>query len=165
MHNRVLFQLEKLLAATGRATLRFNFRGTGASEGAHDGGRGELEDARAAADELLRRSPGVTLDVVGYSFGCFVAWRALGNDPRTRTLTGIGVALRIIDFSFARTIDTPMTILQGEEDEYGSGDEIRAFAASFPHPPRLVIVPGADHLFTRGYDRLLTALPEVVAGL
>jgi hypothetical protein len=165
MHNRVIFQFEKAFAATGRATLRMNFRGAGASEGAHDEGRGETVDVRAAADELARLVPGAAIDVFGYSFGCWVSWRALGADPRTATLTGVGVPLRTADFAFARDLRPLITIVQGEEDEYGSGAEVRALAASLPVPPRLFLLEGADHLFTRGYERLLAAIPQVVAGL
>lgn len=165
MHNRVVFQFEKAFAATGRATLRMNFRGAGASEGAHDEGRGETADVRAAADELIRLVPGAAIDVLGYSFGCWVSWRALGDDPRAATLTGVGVPLRTSDFAFARDLHRPITIVQGEEDEYGDGAAVRALAASLPVPPRLFLIPGADHLFTRGYDRLMAAIPEVVAGL
>ena len=165
MHNRVIFQFEKAFAATGRATLRMNFRGAGASEGAHDEGRGEVDDVRAAADELERLVPGAAIDVLGYSFGCWVSWRALGDDPRTATLTGVGIPLRTTDFAFARDLRRPITIVQGEEDEYGDGAAIRALAATFPVPPRVFLIEGADHLFTRGYDRLLAGIPEVVAGL
>ena len=165
MHNRVIFQFEKAFAATGRATLRMNFRGAGASEGAHDEGRGETDDVRAAADALAGFVPGAAIDVLGYSFGCWVSWRALGDDPRTATLTGVGVPLRTADFAFARDLRGPITIVQGEEDEYGDGAAVRALAASFPVPPRLFMLEGADHLFTRGYERLLAVIPDVVAGL
>jgi len=131
----------------------------------HDDGRGESDDVRSAADELLRLVPGAALDVLGYSFGCLVCWHTLGADPRTRSLTGVGVPLRIADFAFARELRVPLTIVQGEEDEYASGPEVRAFAASLASAPRLFFIEGADHLFTRGYDRLLAVIPEVVAGL
>src|SRR5271155_1482205 len=52
MHNKVVYQTTKSLAGLGMPVLRFNFRGTGLSEGAHDRGRGELEDVRAALDFL-----------------------------------------------------------------------------------------------------------------
>jgi hypothetical protein len=42
---------------------------------------------------------------------------------------------------------------------------VRAFAASLHIPPRLFIIEGADHLFTRGYERLLATIPEIVSGL
>ena len=165
MHNRVIFQFEKAFATTGRATLRMNFRGAGATEGAHDEGRGEVDDVRAAADELARLHPGCAIDVLGYSFGCWVSWRALGHDPRTASLTGVGVPLRTADFSFAGALRAPISIVQGEEDEYGNGDAIRALTETFAVVPRVFLVEGADHLFTRGYDRLLAVIPEVVAGL
>jgi alpha/beta superfamily hydrolase len=165
MHNRVIFQFEKAFAAAGRATLRINFRGAGASEGTHDEGRGEAEDVRAGADELARLVPGASLDVLGYSFGCWVSWRALGDDPRTRTLTGVGVPLRTADFTFARALRRPITIVQGEQDEFGDAVQVRALASSLASSPRLFLIEGADHLFTRGYERLLAAIPEVVGGL
>src|ERR1700719_3146739 len=74
MYNNVV---ERILAAmwqAGYATLRFNFRGVGASDGEHDGGRGEVDDA-AAAMTYLRSQPGVARSgavMAGYSFGAMV---------------------------------------------------------------------------------------------
>src|SRR5947209_14828027 len=59
MHNKVVYQVAKSLDALGMAVLRFNFRGAGLSEGAHDRGMGEREDVRAGIDFLAREYPGV----------------------------------------------------------------------------------------------------------
>src|SRR5512141_2598711 len=52
MHNKVVFHAMKALSGFGFPVLRFNFRGAGLSEGKHDEGRGEREDAKAALDWL-----------------------------------------------------------------------------------------------------------------
>ena len=48
MHNKVVYHAAKAFSSFGLPVLRFNFRGTGLSEGTHDDGRGEVEDVRAA---------------------------------------------------------------------------------------------------------------------
>ncbi|MCE2559417.1 MAG: hypothetical protein J4F98_12650, partial [Acidobacteria bacterium] len=53
----------------GGAALRFNFRGTGRSEGRHDAGRGEVDDLATCEQELSRRFPRLPRIGVGYSFG------------------------------------------------------------------------------------------------
>ena len=58
MHNKVVYQSAKALHHRGIPVLRFNFRGAGLSEGAHDKGRGEQDDVRAALDYLAARVSG-----------------------------------------------------------------------------------------------------------
>ena len=48
MHNKVVYHAAKAFASFGLPVLRFNFRGTGLSEGVHDDGRGEVDDVRAS---------------------------------------------------------------------------------------------------------------------
>ena len=68
MHNKVVYRAAKTMHSFGLPTLRFNFRGTGLSEGEHDEGRGEREDVRAALDWLQHRYSLPVL-VTGFSFG------------------------------------------------------------------------------------------------
>ena len=64
MFNNVVDAILSALWQLGYSTLRFNFRGVGASEGEHDGGRGERDDAAAAMTYLLSQ-PGVRKDGAG----------------------------------------------------------------------------------------------------
>ena len=50
MHNKVVYHAAKAFSSFGLPVLRFNFRGTGLSEGVHDNGYGEVDDVRAAVD-------------------------------------------------------------------------------------------------------------------
>src|SRR3979490_1395100 len=52
MHNKVVYNTMKVFQEFGLPVLRFNFRGTGLSEGTHDEGHGEQDDVRAALEWL-----------------------------------------------------------------------------------------------------------------
>src|SRR2546429_7872728 len=71
LHNKVVFHAMKALNSFGFPVLRFNFRGTGLSEGQHAHGAGEVEDVRAALDWIERE---YTLPILfaGFSFGAAV---------------------------------------------------------------------------------------------
>lgn len=78
MDNNVIYAVRRVLVERGIAVLCFNFRGVGQSEGVHDGGRGEVDDALAAVDYLAGREDidRVALGLAGYSFGGTVALAA-----------------------------------------------------------------------------------------
>src|SRR5436189_1369641 len=58
MHNKVVFRAAAGLTDAGLATLRFNFRGVGASTGEHNEIEGGKEDVRDALDYLGANFPG-----------------------------------------------------------------------------------------------------------
>lgn len=160
MHFKVVFRAAKALQRQGVAALRFNFRGVGTSEGAHDHGRGEQDDVRAALDELERRFPGRPLLVGGFSFGSTMALRVSASEPRPRAAFALGFpAAMIVDASYLESVRVPRLFVQGERDEIGPPDRLRALVERLPEPRKLVIIEGADHFFT---DRL-EALEETLA--
>src|SRR5437588_3342483 len=69
MHNKVVYRIARGLRRTGSVVLRFNFRGVNLSEGVHDEGPGELEDARTALEFLRERYPELPFSIAGFSFG------------------------------------------------------------------------------------------------
>src|SRR5216110_1476121 len=81
MTNKVVTTLERALHELGLATLRFNFRGVGASAGTYDHGNGETDDALAIAAWLARVRPRDALWLAGFSFGSYVALRAAEQLP------------------------------------------------------------------------------------
>ena len=94
MHNKVVFRAVQALTRSGFSTLRFNFRGVGLSEGRYDGGRGEIDDFRAAMDEAARTG-GLPLVAGGFSFGSAVGLKAIARDadPRASAFIALGLPL------------------------------------------------------------------------
>ena len=162
MHNKVVFRVAQALGDLGIPVLRFNFRGVGRSGGTHDYGRGEADDVRAALDELSVLFPDVPLLVAGFSFGSWVGLPVGCADERVVQLLGVGVPVGVLDLSALAQCTKPRLFIQGEHDEYGNPEAITNWVATVPEPKRLVIIPGADHFFTRQQDELREA---VVAGM
>lgn len=159
MHFKVVFRAAKALQSQGVAVLRFNFRGVGRSEGAHDHGIGEQEDARAALDEMERRYPGLPLLLGGFSFGSAMAARVAARDVRVRAVVLLGFpVIRVEGRSGLADVRQPRLFVQGGDDEFGSGDALRALVAPLPEPRRLAVVEGADHFFTGRLDELQTPI-------
>ena len=150
MHNKVVYHAMKAFSTFALPTLRFNFRGTGLSEGAHDHGIGEQDDVRAAVDYLDRtfRKP---ILVTGFSFGANVALRAACGDPRVTGLIGLGLPIRAAGrdytYGFLPQCTAPKLFLSGTADQFGPPDIMEQVLALAPEPKRLVWIEGAEHFF------------------
>lgn len=117
MESHVVILAAQACAARNVATLRFNFRGVGASTGKHDDGRGEQDDVRAALAELRRRLPaGAPVALAGYSFGAAVAAAVAASTP-IRGLALIAPPLRIMPL-MPPAVSGPFLIVVGAEDQY-----------------------------------------------
>jgi hypothetical protein len=164
MHFKVVFRIAKALQEQRLAVLRFNFRGVGRSEGVHDDGRGEQDDAVAALAELERRLPGLPLVMAGFSFGSVVALRVAAREPRVRAVAALGFPL--VRFGDAATLQAPRQprlFVQGERDQFGAGDALRALVDPLPPPKELVVVPGASHFFDEKLDAMQAAVSSWAA--
>jgi len=156
MHNKVVFHTMKALNSFGFPVLRFNFRGTGLSEGEHDNGMGEVEDVRAALDWLDSEFH-LPLIFAGFSFGAAVGLRASCPDPRVRAVIGVGTPVapvageseqpREYSFDFLRECTKPKLLVSGARDQFGPRAKLEALIAAIPEPKKLVIIEGADHFF------------------
>ena len=159
MHFKTVFRAAKALQERGLAALRFNFRGVGLSEGIHDRGGGEVDDARAALDEAQRLFPSLPLVLGGFSFGSVISARLASIDARVAAVFVLGFpAARAGDVSFLPSIRVPRLFVQGERDVFGGPEEMRELVDPLPEPRSLVIVPGADHFFTGKLDALHAAI-------
>jgi uncharacterized protein len=158
MHNKVVFHAAKALDALGIAVLRFNFRGAGLSEGSHDQGSGELDDARSALDFLGGEFAGTPLLVAGFSFGCLVGLRAGCEDARVEKLIGIGAPVNNSDFSYLGQCAKPKLFVHGSNDEFGEVGKVRQLVRSLPGENELVIVNGVDHFFAGKIEDLVKGI-------
>ena len=158
MHTKVVFRVAQALGELGMPVLRFNFRGVGRSMGRFDDGRGEADDVRSALNALSARFPGVPLCLAGFSFGAWVGLPVGCGDARVRQIIGVGVPVALLGADDLANCDKPKLIVQGERDQYGPLDELRAWFARLPEPKALTVVPGADHFFTEQAAELRDAI-------
>jgi uncharacterized protein len=147
MHNKVVYQAAKSLDALGLPVLRFNFRGTGMSEGKHDLGVREREDVRAALDFLAAKFPNIPLLVAGFSFGCWVGLRVGCEDSRVTSLIGLGAPVNNADFSYLAQCEKPKLFVHGENDQFGDAEKLKSMVALLPGKNKVVVVEAADHFF------------------
>lgn len=158
MHNKVVYQAAKSLDALGLPVLRFNFRGTGLSEGKHDRGEGERDDVRVALDFLAAEFPSIPLLVCGFSFGCWVGLRVGCEDVRVKSLIGLGAPVNNVDFSYLLRCEKPKLFVHGANDIYGAREKIKSLVASLPGVNKLILVEDADHFFAGKLDQVDRAI-------
>jgi alpha/beta superfamily hydrolase len=160
LHNKVVFRVAKTLHAQRFPVLRFNFRGAGTSEGVHDDGRGERDDVAAALDYLAKEFPGRPILLSGFSFGAWVGLRVGCEDSRVIELIGLGLPVNSSDLSYLHSCAKPKLIVQGSNDQYGSGEKLQTLFDTIPEPKKLVLVDGADHFFTSKLDHVAGAIDK-----
>ena len=159
LHNKVVFRAARGLENANVATLRFNFRGAGASAGTHDEGEGEQQDVQAAIDWIVRQHPGKKLFVGGFSFGAWVASRVACEVPDVAAMFLIGTPVNKYDFGHLRSCEKPILFLHGTQDEYGDVAKLEKLIPQIRNAES-VVVTGADHFFTKQ----LEAVEETLRG-
>ena len=128
--------------------MRFNFRGTGASEGAYDDGRGETLDLLAVAEWVGRVRPDDALWLAGFSFGSYVALLAARHLP-VRQMISIAPPVGRWDFSAAIAPPCPWLVVQGEDDDVVEPQAVFDWIEAMPEKPALVRMPETGHFFHR----------------
>jgi uncharacterized protein len=159
MHNKVVYHAMKVLNAPEWGlcwpVLRFNFRGTGLSEGQHDG-RAESADVSAAL-HWLHAEYRLPVVLVGFSFGAAMAIAAsCATEPQRETSLRALVALGLPTQGFGHTYRYPVLskcslpkfFLSGDDDSFAPQQDLRQVVDAAAEPKDLVLVPGADHFFT-----------------
>jgi alpha/beta superfamily hydrolase len=150
MHNKVVYHAMKTLSSFGLPVLRFNFRGTGLSEGKHDDGHGEQDDVRTAIQWLTSTFARPIL-FAGFSFGAHVGMRACCGDPRVTGLIGLGLPVhaesRDYAYSFLADCVTPKLLISGDHDEYAPRAALTPVWANAAAPKKLAWIAGANHFF------------------
>jgi uncharacterized protein len=162
MHTKAVYRATKALAGLGCVVLRFNFRGVGQSEGTFDNAVGERDDFRAGLDFMAARYRDAELWAAGFSFGAYVALTSGARDDRVSRLIGIAPALQMYDFSEVAASTKAKYFVQGERDELCPLAQMQSFFARLPEPKRLVVVPGASHLFDGKVEEVGRAMTELL---
>lgn len=165
MHSAVVVAIAKVLAERDLrvATLRFNYRGVGASGGSYGEGLGEVLDTRAALRALRERAPSAKLTVCGYSFGTWVGLRAAAIDGGVERVALVAPAVRLFEFvrEDAATLGGRIAIYLGDRDEYCDVAEARDLAAALG--ASLQVFEKSDHFFLASRRKLAEAVVPFVA--
>lgn len=158
----------RALAAAGRATLRFNFRGVGRSEGAYDRGAGEVRDAAGAVAFMAERFGSSPAAIAGWSFGAIVALHAALADRAVDTYVALAPPVRMgseLDISHDPTVDELAAWhgralgICGTEDPFCTPKALDAWAEQLPGM-EVVVLEGEDHFFSGAHERVA----QLVAG-
>lgn len=165
MHNKVAHTLARSFVKLGFAALRFNFRGTEASDGSYDQGVGEYDDAVAAIEWMRQWMDGNQLHgplwLAGFSFGAAIAVRvSLATQPDG--LVSVAPAVARFANGIKDQPQCPWLIVQGDRDELVAVDETLAWVNTLDPGPELLIMPGAEHFFHGKLLDLRAAVTEFV---
>jgi alpha/beta superfamily hydrolase len=149
MFNNVVDAILGTMWQLGYATLRFNFRGVGASEGEHDGGPGEADDAGAAMAFLLSQ-PGVRKDgavMAGYSFGAMVALDAGYEHADVARIVAVALPLSMSQPRMQAGASKPLLLVSGDHDSYSPVAALTTLQEKIGNSAQLEVIKGADHFF------------------
>jgi alpha/beta superfamily hydrolase len=139
LDNKVVQTLARAFVELGYEAWRPNFRGIGASEGAYDEGRGEVDDLLAVYKTISH--PKILL--AGFSFGGAMAARLAERVKPERLVL---VAPAVGNFP-APAVPADTLVIHGEADETVPLAEVLDWAR--PQELPVMIVPGAEHFFHR----------------
>lgn len=149
------------LLDVGAATLTFDFRGVGASEGVHGRGVDEVHDVAAALDEIAMRFPGVPLWLGGYSFGSIMAMSVA--DQRVAGWIGIAPPLAAMGGRPAAADDPrPVHLLVSGHDQFSPPDATAALTEGWAATTTTVL-PSADHFLAGHLDAVARFVATAVA--
>jgi uncharacterized protein len=157
MHNKVVFRAAAGLVDAGLITLRFNFRGVGASSGTHDG-EAEKQDVRDVLNYLAENYPRQEITLAGFSFGSRMGSEVAMNDERVVRLISIGTPVdKYNDFDYLTDLRKPILFVHGDRDEFGALENVKKLAAKIP-TAESVYFENCGHFF----DNHLNELRETV---
>ncbi len=146
MDNKVVTMLERTLRDAGAATLRFNFRGVGASLGSFDSGLGEGEDLAAVVAQARAWAPQARLWLAGFSFGSYVAAR-MADSLSADLLISVAPPVARFGFQdFARP-QCRWIVLQGDADEVVAPAEVYAYFQALQPPVEMLHFADTSHFF------------------
>jgi hypothetical protein len=167
MYNNVVEAALEAMWRLGWATLRFNFRGVGQSEGEHSGGSGEADDAAAAVDFLARELAISSQKIVlaGYSFGAMAALNAAPRLTDLGALMLIALPLRMTEADALQQFKPPIILAAGDSDNYCPPAQLQALHQALGSRAQLEIIRGADHFFGGNEAELADALERMLRNI
>ena len=167
MNNRIVQALYQTFVRRGFATLRFNFRGVGKSQGVFDNGIGELSDAAAALDWVQSIHPEAqTTWIAGFSFGAWIGMQLLMRRPEIKGFISIAPPANMYDFTFLAPCPSSGIIVQGTNDDVVPEPSVEKFVNKLKMQKNIIIdynlVKGANHFFKDHMEEMVEVVGSYV---
>ena len=163
MDNIVVRTIAEAYQQKGWSTLRFNFRGTGASQGRFDDGKGEQMDIEAAVTHLKVQGF-QTIELAGYSFGAWVLARWSQEQPDLpRTIRLIAPPVAFLDFTDIRRIPGLTQVAVGSGDDFAPSGQVATCMPVWHPEADFNIIPRGDHFFSGQLETLKEVLSRRIA--
>ncbi|MBA4757319.1 alpha/beta hydrolase [Sphingosinicella sp.] len=163
MNNAIVQAMYQSFVRRGFATLRFNFRGVGRSQGTFDQGVGELSDAASALDWLQQFNPEAPVTWVGgFSFGAWIGMQLLMRRPEIKGFISVAPPANMYDFGFLAPCPSSGLIVQGLADEVVAHGAVQKLVDKLKTQKHITItyetVPGANHFFANEMTDLMSVI-------
>jgi alpha/beta superfamily hydrolase len=167
MNNQIVYNLFYTFTNRGFATLRFNFRGVGRSQGAFDHGQGELSDAAAALDWLQAMNPDArTCWIAGVSFGCWIGMQLLMRRPEISGWVSVAPPANHYDFGFLAPCPCGGLMIVGDSDDLVPEPAVHKLVDKLNTQKGVKVdyrvFPKADHVFAAHADNVAEAVEDHV---
>ena len=143
LDNKVAQTLARAFVQLGWRSVRFNFRGVGASQGAWDEGVGEVDDALAVIE--AHRDPAAPLMLAGFSFGAYVASEAAVRLPESAKPQRLVLVGPSTERQQMAAVPADTLVIHGESDEVVPLSATLAWAR--PQNLPVIVFPGVGHFF------------------
>jgi len=165
MNNAIVQALYKTFVRRGFATLRFNFRGVGKSQGVFDNGIGELSDAASALDWVQSiHAEAESTWIAGFSFGAWIGMQLLMRRPEVEGFISIAAPANRFDFTFLAPCPSSGLFVHGSEDRVAPSKEVVSVIEKVKTQKGVQIehqvVDGANHFFDGKVDDLMETVDE-----
>lgn len=163
MNHPIALALYNIFVKRGFATLRFNFRGVGRSEGEFDNGVGELSDAASALDWLQAMNPESSGTwVAGFSFGALIGMQLLMRRPEVKGFISVAPPANLYDFGFLAPCPSSGLIVQGSSDEVVTEPAVLKLVEKLRTQRHITVdydvIPGANHFFEAEMEALVASV-------
>tara|TARA_B100001123_G_scaffold3939_1_gene5243 strand:- start:506 stop:1114 length:609 start_codon:yes stop_codon:yes gene_type:complete len=158
MDDAIVRIVEKALASQRISTLRFNFRGTGFSEGKHDDGNGEVEDLLSIYDWVADSYKPEKIIIAGYSFGAVIAAKAAPQIKSDLVLLVAPPTRAIHPYFFT---ESTVVVITGSQDDFVNNKDLASLVEKSPNL-KVTVIDGADHFFSGKQTNLYTIIESIL---
>jgi len=170
MNNQIVYNIFYNFVERGFATLRFNFRGVGRSQGAFDHGAGELSDAAAVLDWMNTLYPNPShVWVCGISFGAWIGMQLLMRRPEITGFVSIAPPASMYDFAFLAPCPASGLIVHGTRDNVVPEPDVQKLVDRLTAQKGIKItynkIDGANHFFDKHEADVVETVKDYVSNM